>query len=66
LIHVKSELVWKEIIARLKTPMQALKNKLIIIKDANQQDYSEGIFTYVRCIKQKFPKTKNKKKNLVD
>ena len=34
--QVKNELIWKQIIARLKTPMEVLDNEDIIIKDGNE------------------------------
>jgi hypothetical protein len=43
IVQVKTEFIWKQIIARLKTPMQALDDEDIIIKDKNDQDNPEGI-----------------------
>ena len=50
IIEVKTELIWKEIIARLKSPMQALEDELIIIKDGNQQINPERIIQFIEFL----------------
>jgi alkyl sulfatase BDS1-like metallo-beta-lactamase superfamily hydrolase len=50
IVQVKTELIWKEIIARLKTPMQALEDEDIIIKDGNEQIYPEGILKFIEFL----------------
>ncbi len=50
IVQVKTELIWKEIIARLKTPIQALEDEDIIIKDGNEQIYPEGILQFIEFL----------------
>ena len=50
IVEVKTELIWKEVIARLKTPMQALDDELIIIKDKNQQINQEKILPFLEFL----------------
>ncbi len=50
IVQVKTEFIWKQIIARLKTPMQALDDEDIIIKDKNEQDNPEGIMQFIEFL----------------
>jgi alkyl sulfatase BDS1-like metallo-beta-lactamase superfamily hydrolase len=50
IVEVKTELIWKEIIARLKSPMQALEDELIIIKDGNGQSDPERIMQFIEFL----------------
>jgi alkyl sulfatase BDS1-like metallo-beta-lactamase superfamily hydrolase len=50
IVEVKTELIWKEIIARLKSPMQVIEDEQIIIKDGNQQFYPEGVLQFIEFL----------------
>lgn len=50
IIEVKNELVWKQIIAKLITPMEALENQSIIVKDQNQQEDPEKILSFIEFL----------------
>jgi alkyl sulfatase BDS1-like metallo-beta-lactamase superfamily hydrolase len=50
IVEVKTELVWKQIIARLKTPMEALDNEDIVIKDKHEQDNPEEIMQFIEFL----------------
>jgi hypothetical protein len=50
IVQIKTEFIWKQIIARLKTPMQALEDEDIIIKDKNEQDNPEGIMQFIEFL----------------
>jgi alkyl sulfatase BDS1-like metallo-beta-lactamase superfamily hydrolase len=50
IVQIKTELIWKQIIAKLKTPMQALDDEDIIIKDKNEQDNPEGILQFLEFL----------------
>ncbi|CAF1199177.1 unnamed protein product [Rotaria sp. Silwood1] len=47
---IKTELIWKEIIARLKSPMEVLENEQIIIKDENQQIFPKGVLQFIEFL----------------
>jgi len=50
IVQIKSELIWKQIIAKLKTPIEAFEDESIVIKDKNQQDYPEGIVNFLQFL----------------
>lgn len=50
IVEIKKEFIWKEIIARLKNPMEVLDQEDIIIKDQNQQIYPEGILHFLQFL----------------
>ncbi len=50
IVQVKTELIWKEIFARLKSLMQALESEDIIIKDKHEQDNPEGIMQFIEFL----------------
>ena len=50
IIEVQNELVWKQIIAKLITPMEALENQSIIVKDQNQQVDPEKILSFIEFL----------------
>ncbi|CAF1296022.1 unnamed protein product [Adineta ricciae] len=49
-IEIKTERIWKEILVRAKTPMDALDNKDISIKNQQGDDYPEGILQLVQFL----------------
>lgn len=50
IIEVKNGLVWKQIIAKIITPMEALENQSIIVKDQNQQADPEKILPFIEFL----------------
>ncbi|CAF1150762.1 unnamed protein product [Adineta ricciae] len=49
-IEIKTERIWKEILVRAKTPMDALDNEDIRIKNQQGDDYPEGILQLVQFL----------------
>lgn len=50
IIEIKNEFIWKQIIARLKTPMELIDNEDIIIKNQNDEFYPEGILQFLEFL----------------
>ncbi|CAF1096102.1 unnamed protein product [Adineta steineri] len=47
IIEIKTENIWKQILSRTKTPMEALDNEDICIKNQQGKDYPEGILEFI-------------------
>ncbi|UJR18031.1 hypothetical protein I4U23_004932 [Adineta vaga] len=50
IIEIKTERIWKEILIRLKTPIEALDNEDICIKNQHGEDYPEGILQFIQFL----------------
>lgn len=50
IIELKTEQIWKEIIVRLKSPMQALEDEQIILKDGNGEINLERIIQFIEFL----------------
>lgn len=50
IVEVENERIWKEIIARLKTPIEAIEKELIIIKNADDQIDPEKILSFIEFL----------------
>ncbi|CAF3918179.1 unnamed protein product [Adineta steineri] len=50
IIEIKTENIWKQILSRSKTPMEALDNEDICIKNQQGEDYPEGILEFIQFL----------------
>ncbi|CAF4195314.1 unnamed protein product, partial [Adineta steineri] len=50
IIEIKTENIWKQILSRSKTPMEALDNEDICIKNQQGEGYPEGILEFIQFL----------------
>jgi alkyl sulfatase BDS1-like metallo-beta-lactamase superfamily hydrolase len=50
IVEIKTGQIWKEVIARLKSPMQALEDEQIILKDGNGEINLEKVIQFIEFL----------------